>query len=226
MKGITTLDKTWSATLLLKRRLYQARLPIVAGIFYLIYTMVWMYPVSLHPLTLLPGNVYDTYQHLWTMWWFRYSITVLHVNPNNLTTLFAPYGHTIRLYLPSHYLTYLRSHYSPSLAQSDPYNLLLIASFPLCGLSMYALTYDRPNRIWHHLPQDFIFGFFPAKTMHIVGHYFSFISIGCHYMCYFYYARSKSPSWRNAILAGVFLGLSTLSHLIHPPPILLSLLQL
>ncbi|MCE5258327.1 MAG: hypothetical protein LLG44_04610, partial [Chloroflexi bacterium] len=65
-------------------RYRKALYPTLAGIFYLAYALVLLYPVSLNIRTLLPGYATDTYQHVWISWWYRYSLTDLHINPNNL----------------------------------------------------------------------------------------------------------------------------------------------
>lgn len=179
------------------------------------YAMFIMYPVSLHPLTSMVGQAYDNYQHLWSMWWFRYSLTELFTHPNNLTILFAPLG----MYNPIIFASPLPHLYSIPfqylLGAIGTYNIFLLASFPLCGMAMYALAFDLTKA---HLPAfvaGFVFAFFPAKTIHMLGHYLQFHIYWLPLYVMFLLRLLSSPCLKNAILTGVFLALSTLSHMIH-----------
>ncbi|MHB9034087.1 MAG: hypothetical protein ACYC6L_13695, partial [Anaerolineae bacterium] len=189
--------------------------PAIAGIFYLTYILVQIYPVSLHPFRLLVGQAYDTYQHLWSTWWYRYSLTVLHVNPNNLVTLFYPFGVYNPVILASPLPHLFTIPLQPILGLIGTYNFFLIISFPLCGLAMYALAYDLTRSHLGSAVAGFVYAFFPAKMMHIFGHYLEFHLYWLPLYVLFLLRTIKSPTWKNALLAGIFLALSTLSHIIH-----------
>ncbi|MHB9034246.1 MAG: hypothetical protein ACYC6L_14505, partial [Anaerolineae bacterium] len=199
----------------MKTWLYRARFPLLAGAFYLIYTLVLLYPVSLHMRTLLPGFATDTYQHLWIMWWYRQALAVLHINPNNLVTLFAPDGMVNPLIGTSPLPYLLAIPLQVLLGTITTYNLLLILSFPLCGLAMYALARDLGISHAGAFVAGFIFSFFPAKTIHLAGHYLQFHIYWLPLYVLFLLRLFRQPSWKNGALCGLFLGLSVLSHMVH-----------
>lgn len=189
--------------------------PLLAGVIYLAYTLLLLYPVSFHIFTLLPGYAIDTYQHLWISWWYKYSLTSLHINPNNLVTLFAPNGMVNPLIWASPLPHLLSLPLQYLLGTIGTFNVMYIISFPLCGLAMYALAYDLTHHHAAAFIAGFIFAFFPAKTIHLVGHYLQFHIYWLPLYILFLLRLLKNPTWKNAALCGVFLGLSVLSHFIQ-----------
>lgn len=196
-------------------RLNKAIYPLLSSIFYLAFTLLLLYPVSFNLFKLLPGYATDTYQHLWISWWYRYSLTTLHVNPNNLVTLFAPDGMYNPLIWASPLPHLLSLPLQSLLGTIGAFNVMYIISFPLCGLAMYALAYDLTHSHAGAFIAGFVFAFFPAKTIHLVGHYLQFHIYWLPLYILFLLRLLKKPTWKNAALCGVFLGLSVLSHFIH-----------
>jgi hypothetical protein len=187
----------------------------LAGLIYSIITMIILYPVSIRPNALLPVHAYDTYQHVWSLWWFRYAIINLNISPSQVTHLFAPEGIYMPLLMTSPIPHLFSIPLQPILGLIGTYNFLLIISFPLCGLAMYMLAFDLTGSHRGAFIAGLIYAFFTGKMVHLVGHYLQFHLYWLPLYILFLLRTLKRPTIPNALFCGIFLALSCLSHLIH-----------
>ena len=199
--GLATLLRRWRGVPL-------------AALAYLAITLFYLYPVSLYPRTLLPVHAYDTYQHVWALWWARFSL-LQGIFPANVASLYAPGG----LYFPLVWTWF------PSLARGillqplfgpvGTLNILVIASFPLTGLAMYLLAYDVTRSKAGAFLAGLVLTFAPLRTLRLVGHFFLLDTFSLPIYVLFLLRLLRKPSWKNALGCGISLSLVGLGHMLY-----------
>lgn len=98
--------------------------------------MTW--PLTAHLTEALAGDRTDPWQTVWGFWWWRHSLSLGH-SPMYSRLLWWPDGAPLWLQtwdLPSTFGAVVTA---PLTSIVTAYNLALLASFPLSGLTMYAL---------------------------------------------------------------------------------------
>lgn len=188
---------------------------LVTGLAYQIITIIILYPLSIRPGTLLPVHAYDTYQHLWSLWWFRHAIVHLGISPAQVTHLYAPEGAYMPLLMTAPIPHLFSIPLQPIFGLIGTYNFLLLISFPLCGMAMYALALDVTRSRPGAFIAGLIYAFFPGKMVHIAGHYLQFHIYWLPLYVLFLLRLIRQPGRKNALLTGLFLALSSISHLMH-----------
>jgi hypothetical protein len=190
-----------------------ASIPI-AGLAYLIITLVILYPVSLRPRTLLPVHAYDTYEHVWALWWYRYAL-LNGVFPAQVSHLYAPSG----CYIPMLWTWALPLMsgipLQPLVGLIGTYNLLVILSFLLTALAMYLLAMEVTGSRAGAFFAGLIWAFFPGRTIRLVGHFYL---LNTHWMpiyALFLLRLCRRPGWKVALGCGISLALVCLSHMLY-----------
>ncbi len=186
----------------------------IATLGYLAAALVLLYPVSLHPLTLLPVHAYDTYQHVWSLWWVRYSL--LHgISPAQVTHLYAPSG----LYFPlvwTWFVSLARGVLlQPLVGLVGTYNILTIATFPITGLTTYLLAREVTGSRIGAFFAGLVMVFAPMRTIRLVGHFFLLDTSWLALYTLFLWRLLKKPCWKNALGCGISLALIAFSHMLY-----------
>lgn len=142
------------------------RLIIIAFGLYLLATLVFLYPLSIHPGSRV-FETGDSYLNAWIWSWETHALTTpgAHFFDGNI---FYPEANTLalsELILPDQVLfaPLLRLTHNPLVA----YNLTLLATFPLSALSMLALVFYLTRRFSAAFIAGFIFGFTPIRLSHL-----------------------------------------------------------
>ncbi|MFW5870849.1 MAG: hypothetical protein ACOCVH_00010 [Verrucomicrobiota bacterium] len=112
----------------------------------------------------------DGLQMVWNIWWVDKAVTELHTHPWHTTWLHAPHGTS----LLAHTLHPLKGFLSiPVLwlfSLKQTYNIALISSFVLSGITAFWLARHIKLRYWAAVLAGFIFTFSNYHFMHAQGH--------------------------------------------------------
>lgn len=120
---------------------------LICSIFFIL-TAIATYPLVFHFSSHLPGFMDDEIINSWILWWVRYAVTILKVNPFFTTYQFFPHyidisGDISVLYGAVSIVT------AKCINYIAVYNLRVFASFIITGLTMYWWLYriTKKNKI-------------------------------------------------------------------------------
>ena len=178
---------------------------LAAGVAYMAVTLVLLYPVSLRPLTLLPIHLYDTYAHVWALWWYRFAI--LNGLCPQSPPLYAPTG----VYFPLLWtwaLPLMRGiPLQPLVGLIGSYNLLAMASFPLTGVAMYLLARDVTGSRAGAFFAGLVLAFPPGRMLRLVGHFLLLETYWLPLYLLFLLRLLRKPDWKSGLGCGLTLGM-------------------
>ena len=179
---------------------------------YAFVTIAMTYPMVLFLRTKVMGGPEDNFHFLWELWYVAHALFDLHKSPFFDPDVFVPFGYslisnqdlspgTVLLFSP---LTHV-------FGEVFTYNFLVLISFPLTAFGTYLLARELwSNRLAAFLA-GLIVGFCPYRFTHAGGH-LSIVSTEWIPFFFLYLDRMVSnPRAKNAVLAGVFFGLSSWS---------------
>ena len=189
----------------LKRR-YET--PVVL-LLYVILTVAMTYPAVLYLRTKVMGGPEDQFQFLWELWYVAHAVFDLHKSPFFDPDVYVPFGFSlIRNQDLSPGTVLLFSPLTHFFGEVFTYNFLILASFALTAFGTYLLARELwSNRLAAFLA-GIIVGFCPYRFAHAGGH-LSIVSTQWIPFLFLYLERLISrPRLKNAVLTGVFFGLS------------------
>ncbi|MDY7041121.1 MAG: hypothetical protein SVX38_09685, partial [Chloroflexota bacterium] len=158
----------------------------------------------------------DAFTHAWRLWWFKTALLEMHTSPADLRVLYAPGGIYHPVLLTTPYLGLVSAPIFSLLNPAAVYNLHLLLAFALTGLSTYLLCYELSGNRAAAFVGGLVFSFFPSRMAHaIAGHLTQITAYWPPLYALFLLRTFRRPSWKNGILAGVFLALSALTNLMH-----------
>ena len=185
---------------------------------YCALTAIFTYPAALHILAQPAGST-DAHEYVWELWWGKTALLDLHTNVANLTSLYYPQGAHHPVIWSDAYLFLLSI---PLVLLSGPvlaYNVHFFASYVLTGFATYLLCLALTRRHGASFVGGLVFAFAPIRSDH-ASH--GMLSLMVTYWLPLYVLSLmrlfRKPGARNAVLCGIFLGLSVLSsplHLLH-----------
>ncbi len=182
---------------------------------YCCLTVVFTYPVALHPLTKPAGST-DVYEYMWEIWWAKRSIVDLHTSPASVTALYYPYGAYHPLLLLDAYLMLTSLPLVILFSPAAAINLHLLSSYVLTGFTTYLLCYSLTRRHWPAFIGGAIFAFSPFRADRAAH---GVISMALTYWLplyvLFFLRLFKRRRIRTGIFCGIALGFSILSSFLH-----------
>ena len=185
--------------------------PVVL-LLYVFLTIAMTYPAVLFLRTKVMGGPEDNFHFLWELWYVAHALFDLHRSPFFDPDVFVPFGYSlIRNQDLSPGTVLLFSPLTHIFGEIFTYNFLVLLSFPLTAFGTYLLARELwSNRLAAFLA-GVIVGFCPYRFTHAAGH-LSMVSTEWIPFFFLYLERMISkPRARNAVLAGVFFGLSSWS---------------
>src|ERR1043166_6245978 len=176
---------------------------------YVILTIAMTYPAAFYLRTKVMGGPEDQFQFLWELWYVAHALFDLHKSPFFDPDVFVPFGFSlIRNQDLSPGTVLLFSPLTHFFGEVFTYNFLVLVSFPLTAFGAYLLARELWFSRLAALLAGIIIGFCPYRLMHATGH-LSIVSTEWIPFFFLYLERLISrPRLRNAVLAGVFFGLS------------------
>ena len=176
---------------------------------YTFLTAAMTYPAVLFLRTRVLGGPEDNFHFLWELWYVAHALFDLHKSPFFDPDVFVPFGFslirnqdlspgTVLLFSP---LTYF-------FGEVFTYNFLILGSFVLTAFGVYLLARELWANRAAAVLAGIIVGFCPYRFAHADGH-LSIVSTEWIPFFFLYLERLISaPRLKNAVLAGVFFGLS------------------
>ncbi|MGB0387155.1 MAG: hypothetical protein ACPGWR_20245 [Ardenticatenaceae bacterium] len=185
-------------------------------VFYCLVTVIITWPVVAQLTTGVAGDPNrDNLQFVWNLWWVQEAVVNQQVNPADVTMLHWPDGGTNQLLSLSVLIPLLAL---PTTLLGGPvfsYNLWFLLSFPLVGLSGWLLTYYVSGDRRAAFIGGLIFGFFPHKSFHAMGHYLQIMLFLFPLYAIALLRLLRRPSFRQALVTSLILSLCLLVNLVH-----------
>jgi len=182
---------------------------LLAAVLYTLLTLLVTYPVVTSLSKAVAGfEAKDSLQYTWSLWWSG-EAWARGQSAADVSLLYHPWGGDHALLEVTPLLDVVVWPLQRLLTPTACYNLLLLASFPLCGLAMFALARDLTHRWAPAFLAGLIWAFYPNRMGHaLVGHLtqlsgWLFPLVGLVMVRLF-----RDPSRRRAVVFGLLLGLS------------------
>jgi hypothetical protein len=204
---------------------YLRRVAIV--LFYLLVAFLALDALIANFTTAMPGVVklqagndiqpaeFDIF--LWNLWWVRHAIFDLHISPLYTNFVVYPFvsplaGHTLALLWGI-----VSAPFQAVFGLIPTFNLIVVSSFVLAGVAMYAFVRKHVQRASVALLAGLIFAFTPAMIQRAsVGH-LDKISIFWLPLCLLVWDKViETRRWTWAVITGLCLYLSWLTDFQHP----------
>jgi len=167
------------------------------------------FPAMLFLRTKVMGGPEDNFHFLWELWYVAHALFDLHKSPFFDPDVFVPFGFSlIRNQDLSPGTVLLFSPLTHFFGEVFTYNFLVLVSFPLTAFGTYLLARELWSNRLAAVLAGAIVGFCPYRFAHAAGH-LSIVSTEWIPFFFLYLERIISkPRLKNALLAGVFFGLS------------------
>ncbi|HBY99600.1 MAG TPA: hypothetical protein DEP84_37630, partial [Chloroflexi bacterium] len=196
--------------------IWRLRPVALAGLLYSVLILVLTWPVAARLTTAIAGSPNrDNLQFVWNLWWQAQALVRLHVNPGEVVLLHFPDGGRNELLSVSPLVPSLALPLTLLAGPITSYNLLLLTSFPLAGLSGYLLTRWVTGSHQAAFLGGLIFGFFPNKMMQSTQHFLQVMVFLFPLYALALLRLLQQPSLRRALVAGLILALALLVNLVH-----------
>jgi hypothetical protein len=190
-------------------------------------TVVVTYPVAFRLRSALAGAPdQDALQHLWISWWTEKALLDLGTSPAQASYLYYPDGTYHPMLWVTPYPQVVTLPLQLLFGQVVAYNLHLLLSFVLTGLTTYLLCYYLTRNRLASFIGGLVFAFFPNRLSHATAHlaqvvtyFFPLYALYLIKLCYprrqFEGGGGGRAIWRNAWLCGILLALSMLVNIVH-----------
>jgi hypothetical protein len=193
------------------------RWSLVAVCVYTLATLAMTYPVPLHLNSVIIGDEGgDAYQYTWSLWWARRAMLDPGERLAHLSLMNHPAGISHPFMLTMVGVDLVALPFSLLFPPPVVYNLQVLLSFVLSGLTMYWLCTELAGDCRAGLVGGFIFAFFLNKTGHVVaGHLPQVTVYGFPLYVLFLWRTVRRPGWSNVLIAALTLAFSCLVHVMH-----------
>ena len=176
--------------------------------------IVATWPLVLVGHARLAGDYGDAWQTLWGFWWIHESVVVLHRSPMFTDALAWPQG--IPLWFQSWDLPAAIAVLPlwGVLPELSLYNLALLASYPLAGLTFYLLC----RELWNEKVPAFLAGCLYTFSIYHFGHATALLHVSSIQWSPLYFlglVRCRRAGWNGPLLAGVGLALAAAASIYH-----------
>ncbi|WP_129633432.1 hypothetical protein [Candidatus Oscillochloris fontis] len=137
---------------------------------YLIIFCTLTYPLIFRFRTHFFTDTGDGLQNVWNIWWINKAVTELHQNPWNTTYLHYPQGTSLLGQTLNPFNGFLGIPLLKIFTLIETYNLIVLFSFVIGGLTAFWLAYFTTRSYWSSLIAGCIFTFSQYHFAHAQGH--------------------------------------------------------
>jgi len=131
-------------------------------LFFTLYTWPWMPEFNRQFF----ANDEDGLQNVWNVWWVNHAVVHLHQSPWHTTLLHAPYGTTLLGQTMNPFNGFVAVVLLPFLSLVQTFNLLVIFSFVMGGVTAFWLCHELSKRYAPSIVGGFVFTF---SAFHLVS---------------------------------------------------------
>ena len=152
----------------------------------------------------------DKFHFIWNFWWLRYAISA-HLGVLQTPLIFYPQGASLVLQTMDYFDGAVAAPLTLAFGEIFSYNAVLLASFPLAGVSAFLLSWHLTKSRLASLVGGLIFAFFPQHVAQaLFGHpnIANVAWIPAYFLCLMLALESGKP--RYAIAAGGMLAILTI----------------
>lgn len=185
---------------------------IFVSVLYLLLTLFMTFPLVLNLTTHIPGIAEDGPIHVWHLWWLKHSLFELKSNP--LVTNYVFWPQTVNTVFDAHTFTnaLISLPLQPIFGLVLTSNLIIIASLTLSAIGVYLLVRHLLNDGLVAFVAGIIFAFPPYIFAHLLdGHTNLVTTWPIPFYVLFFLKTLKNLRWKDALVAGVFLGLLSMN---------------
>jgi len=176
---------------------------------YVLLAVIFTYPLAQNLNTHFPayGKGGDAHSFIWNSWNFIKTLEAAPINPLTTTALLFPFQPNLAF----HTYTLLRNAlvflFSIILPFAASFNLVTLLMFVLSGFGAYLLTMRFTRSHIAAFISGVIFSFCPFKLARLMAHYNFVDAAFIPFYILFLFRTFDRKSYRDPILAGVFLAL-------------------
>lgn len=185
---------------------------LLVSFLYLLTTLFMTFPLVLNLTTHIPGISEDGPIHVWHLWWLKHSLFNLKSNP--IVTNYVFWPQTVNTIFDCHTFTnaLISLPLQPIFGLVLTSNLIIIASLTLSAIGTYLLTRYVLRDKMAAFVAGIIFAFSPYIFAHLLdGHTNLITTWPIPFYVLFLLRVLQNLRWKDAAVAGVFLGLLSLN---------------
>ncbi len=185
---------------------------LLAALFYLLISAVVTYPLVLHLAGETLGPHYaDRMQNMWNLWWTGTALLDRHTSPFHTDMLFYPQGADLYFHTLDLPLTLFAALPARIFGLVFGYNFSVLFALVLAGYAGWRLVLYLTGNQAAALIGGMVIAFNPL-TQALVQGQINAVNLGPCVLCIEFYLRAwDTGTRRDAILAGLFFGLSVLT---------------
>ena len=176
---------------------------------YVLFTLVWSWPLPARMATHYAGDDVDVWINPWANWWTKKVLTE-DLDLYHTDYLFYPQGTSLHFHSFSHFNTALWLVLEPLLGAVAAMNVTTLMAYVLSGFGVYLLVLYLTGSHWAGFIAGCVYTFTPwhiEQSSHPVINTTQWLP--CVLLSFFKVLREKSTRW--AVAGAVFLWLSALS---------------
>lgn len=208
---LTVLFQRWAKSISLRGEI------IIVSLLYTFITLIITYPVALKLNDVVAGAPnWDALPMVWYQWWIKQSLLNLQQWPSNITLLHWPLTVNHPLLAAHPFVPFISLPLTITLGPVVSYNLAVLMSFILSGISGYLLCRYLSCSAKAAFIGSLIFAFHPNRTGHAVAGHLLLIA---NYLLPLYALSLllllRRHSLKFAVWHGIVTGLLALAHPIN-----------
>jgi hypothetical protein len=136
----------------------------------LVITILFTYPVSLHPAGYVIGRpLDDAFESIWFLQWYKQALLELRVSPFFQPDVFYPHGWDLRFTILPPLYPILMAPVTAVLGPVTAYNLLIIVSTVVAAFGIYVLVRAIDGSALGGIFAGVAYGFYPNRQVYMHG---------------------------------------------------------
>lgn len=168
-----------------------------------ILTIFLLYPVSLHPYSVVLGRYFDdAFEHIWYLEWYKEALFDLQVSPLFQPDIFYPGGWEMGFAALPPLFPILLVPLTVVIGSVATYNFVLVGSIVFAALGVFMLHRAMGAKFLGGIFAGLVFAFYPNRQTFMHG-FMNFLlgSVWMPWMLYIVYFAAKHPQARTLWLA-------------------------
>jgi len=174
-----------------------------AVLLFLGITILFTYPVSLHPASYVIGRpLDDAFESIWFLQWYKQALLDLHISPLFQPDIFYPEGWDLRFVILPPLFPILMAPLTAVLGPVTTYNLLIIASTVGAACGVYFLVRAMDGSVAGGIFAGVAYAFYPNRQVYMHGFLNLLLaSMWLPWMIFALYQAANRPEARTRWLA-------------------------